>query len=165
MLFKRSSDTHNEFIGLRYGGWAVGLGSTEYLQRIGGRNKNLVSWYNNKGYHSLPAYVNALHNAMLRSIAVNWTSTNAADKSTKEDACFACDYGITTFAEPIDLPESFFGLSRSLLQIISSYGTSLIMMIAFSFVPTSFISYLIGERQREEKQVPMIFIYFLYPLI
>ena len=141
------------------------MGSTEYLQRIGGRNKNLVSWYNNKGYHSLPAYVNALHNAMLRSIAVNWTSPNVAKKDNTEDDCFACEYGITTFVEPIELPESFFGLSRSLLQIISSYGTSLIMMIAFSFVPTSFISYLIGERQREEKQVLILFTYFLYPLI
>ncbi len=34
---------------------------------MGGTSNNLVVWYNNKGRHALPAYVNAAHNAILRA--------------------------------------------------------------------------------------------------
>ena len=141
-------DTHVDFINSRYGGWTVARGSEEYLERVMGKSKNLISWYNNKGYHALPSYTNALNNAILRA-RVN--SSQMKGNLGSSDECIECDYGITTFAEPMVLRGGVG--SQSVLEVISSYGIALIAMIAFSFVPASSIIYLIQERRAEEKQV------------
>lgn len=47
-------NTHEEYIGRRYGG--VSINDTKH-----------VVWYNNKGYHSMPLYLNLLHNQVLRT--------------------------------------------------------------------------------------------------
>ena len=135
---------------MRYGGWSVANGSKDYLKRIEGKTDNLVSWYNNKGYHALPAYTNALNNALLRAGVLSWTrpSKIAGKRSTE---CIECDYGITTFAEPMILRKHVD--MGGVLQVITSYATAIVMMISFSFVPASCITYLVAERQREEKQV------------
>ena len=122
------------------------------MKRIGGKADNLVSWYNNKGYHALPAYANALNNALLRAGVVSWIQ--ASENNASADHCVECDYGISTFVEPIELAESLNQLN--VLQMVAYYGTSIVMMVAFSFVPASCIIYLIGERQREEKQVCLL---------
>jgi ABC-type multidrug transport system ATPase subunit len=45
--------THEEHIGKRYGGVSI-------------NDSKFVVWYNNKGYHSMPLYLNLLHNTILR---------------------------------------------------------------------------------------------------
>ena len=142
-------DTHEDFINSRYGGWTVARGSEEYLERVMGKSNNLISWYNNKGYHALPSYTNALNNAILRARVVD--SAQMKGNSGSSDECIECDYGISTFAEPMVLRGGVG--SQSVLEVISSYGIALIAMIAFSFVPASSIIYLIQERRAEEKQV------------
>ena len=142
-------DTHYDFIGQRYGGWSVGAGSWDTLKALEGTSDNLISWYDNKGYHALPAYTNALNNALLRAGVVSWTQF--INQSATEGTCVECDYGITTFSEPMILRTN--PLNLEVLQIVSAYGTAIVIMIAFSFVPASCITYLIAERQREEKQV------------
>ena len=150
---KSRLDTHGDFVGLRYGGWTVGNGSTDYLQRVKGKPDIFVSWYNNKGYHALPSYVNALNNALLRARAMSWKPIEKNDEVLNQ--CFECEYGITAYAHPMKLREN--GGNMQTFQVISNYGTALIMMVAFSFVPSSSIIYLVGERQREEKQVCYLF--------
>ena len=142
-------DTHEEFIDSRYGGWTVARGSEDYLKRVVGTSNNLISWYNNKGYHALPSYANALNNAILRARVVNFAKLNGNIDSLNE--CIECDYGISTFAEPMVIRQH--GRTPEVLELISSYGIALIAMIAFSFVPASSIIYLIQERISEEKQV------------
>lgn len=142
-------DTHEDFINSRYGGWTVARGSEGYLERVMGKSNNLVSWYNNKGYHALPSYTNALNNALLRARVVDMAQMKG--NSGSSDECIECDYGISTFAEPMVLRGGVG--SQSVLEVISSYGIALIAMIAFSFVPASSIIYLIQERRAEEKQV------------
>ena len=68
--------THSDFIDTRFGGWSVPHNNTS--------KKNLIVWYNNKAYHTLPAYTNAIHNAMLRAIG--------------DDT-----FGISTFSHPLQL--------------------------------------------------------------
>ena len=68
--------THSDFIDTRFGGWSVANNSA---------SKNLKVWYNNKAFHTLPAYTNALHNAMLRAIGGDDT------------------FGISTFSHPLQL--------------------------------------------------------------
>ena len=67
------------------------------------------------------------------------------------NVCVECDYGISTFAEPMVIRQNV--ADPDVLEVISSYGIALIAMIAFSFVPASSIIYLIQERKNEEKQV------------
>ena len=55
--------THSDFIDTRFGGWSVANNSA---------SKNLKVWYNNKAYHTLPAYTNALHNATRNWIVALW---------------------------------------------------------------------------------------------
>jgi ABC-2 family transporter protein len=45
--------THEEFIGRRYGGVSI-------------NESRSIVWYNNKGYHSMPLYLNLLHSAVLK---------------------------------------------------------------------------------------------------
>ena len=42
------------------------------------------------------------------------------------------------------------------MQKLSDYGVSLMVLLSVGFLPSSFISYLIGERKREEKQVQIV---------
>lgn len=51
-------DTHDQFIEARYGGVSIN----------GSRS---AVWYNNKGYHSMPAYLNQLNEAHLQSLLVD----------------------------------------------------------------------------------------------
>lgn len=45
----------------RYGGWSL---SDKY------ENKSaMIIWYNNKGYHSMPSYLNTMNSAILRTLS------------------------------------------------------------------------------------------------
>lgn len=52
-VYKWILSTHEEYIGRRYGGISV-------------NDSKSVVWYNNKGYHSMPLYLNLLHTMTLR---------------------------------------------------------------------------------------------------
>lgn len=56
--FKWVLDTHDQYIESRYGG--VSLNDT-----------NAAVWYNNKGYHSMPVFLNELNSATLRNTVNN----------------------------------------------------------------------------------------------
>lgn len=49
----------NGFIS-RYGGYSAALKNNLTA---------LIAWYNNKGHHALPAYLNAVNSALLRAVA------------------------------------------------------------------------------------------------
>ena len=67
-LFTVSSVLKAPLLDIRYGGWSSSNFSPSALD-LEGTPENLVVWYNNKGRHALPAYVNAAHNAILRARA------------------------------------------------------------------------------------------------
>lgn len=52
--FRWILDTHDEFIERRYGGITL-------------NDSTLAVWYNNKGYHSMPVYLNELNSALFKS--------------------------------------------------------------------------------------------------
>ena len=39
---------------------------------------------------------------------------------------------------------------------MTDFGIALLLLVALSFVPSSFLPYLVGERMREEKQVQFV---------
>lgn len=109
-----------------------------------GTTENLLVWYNNKGDHALPSYINSMHNAMLR--------TMVAEGTDDEDPA---DFGITTFVHPLPITRGQINAAM-VKQTIADFGIALLLLISFSFVPASLISYLITERVKEEKRVQLV---------
>lgn len=52
--FRWILETHNEFLDNRFGGVSI-------------NDTNTAVWYNNKGYHSMPVWLNELNSAMMRA--------------------------------------------------------------------------------------------------
>lgn len=112
-------DTNDDYVDRRYGGVVV-------------NGSKLSVWYNNKGYHSLPTYMNVLNNAILRK--------EMNDSSFK----------ITTVNHPLKLGD--LGLSySSILQQVADAGISLIILVAFSLVLAGASVFIVNERVNGEK--------------
>ncbi|XP_052862121.1 glucosylceramide transporter ABCA12 [Anopheles cruzii] len=112
------------------------LTSDQYAERrYGGitinREKNVV-WYNNKGYHSMPTWLNLLDTAVLRA--------EIDDPSA----------AIRTVNHPLKIEEDDLSIS-SMLQQIADAGISLILLLAFSLVVAGASVYIVSERIRGEK--------------
>ena len=119
---------------------------SEILSDVMGTTDNLLVWYNNKGDHALPAYINSMHNAMLRTLVSEVEEGTAAP---------AGDFGITTFVHPLPITRGQINAS-TIKQTIADFGIALLLLTSFSFVPASLISYLITERVKEEKRVQLV---------
>ncbi|XP_059086217.1 retinal-specific phospholipid-transporting ATPase ABCA4-like [Tigriopus californicus] len=134
-------NSHTQFIDKRFGGWSIGEPSPS-SEVIGGTTENLIVWYNNKGKHAVPSYLNAIHNAMLRA-------------TVTEGGQDPAQYGITTYNQPISLNAQQ-ATTTTIIQSVADFGIALMMLTAFSFVPSSFVSYAVTERTQREKQVQFV---------
>lgn len=133
---KYIKQTHNDFIAKRYGGWTFSKNADGSLQ-------NTV-WFNNKGFHALPAFQNALNNLMLRS--------RLADKHLMQFK----DYGISVYNHPLNQTKEQLS-QQSLLQTIAQNGIALIVLCAFCFVPAGYTIFLVNERVYKEKHLQLIY--------
>ncbi|XP_053595540.1 uncharacterized protein LOC103571174 isoform X2 [Microplitis demolitor] len=115
--------TFREYIEKRYGGWSLSHLKEDPL---------FVVWYNNKGHHSLPAYLNALNEAILRASGVPGH--------------------LKTFNHPLKLSSD--QLNRTtLLQHVADVGVALVLLIAFNLVAAQGARELVRERLSEEKRI------------
>eukprot|EP00117_Sycon_ciliatum_P049261 scpid17073/ scgid34952/ Retinal-specific ATP-binding cassette transporter; ATP-binding cassette sub-family A member 4; RIM ABC transporter; Stargardt disease protein len=96
-----------------------------------------LGWNNLDGYHAAPIYMNVLTNSLLR----------AGLNNTQDPVSF----GVTTINHPF---------AKTVLQLNTEYTQSGIQLInaifvilALSFVPASFVLYLIGERASGSKHL------------
>ncbi|XP_057649320.1 retinal-specific phospholipid-transporting ATPase ABCA4 [Chionomys nivalis] len=102
---------------------------------------NIKVWFNNKGWHALVSFLNVAHNAILRA-------SLPKDKDPEE-------YGITVISQPLNL-------TKEQLSEITVLTTSVDVVIAIcvifamSFVPASFVLYLIQERVTKAKHLQFI---------
>lgn len=100
------------------------------------------AWYNNKGYHALPTYLNVMNNAILRASLSKERGNPAA-------------YGITVFNHPFNKTDSNQLSARYMRQ-----GTDLVIaifvIIAMSFVPASFVVFLVTERASKAKHLQFV---------
>ncbi|XP_029170086.1 LOW QUALITY PROTEIN: uncharacterized protein LOC114939826 [Nylanderia fulva] len=116
--------THQEYIEKRYGGWSLSHSVKE--------DPLFVVWYNNKGHHSLPSYLNALNEAILRASGVQGH--------------------LTTLNHPLKLSRD--QLNRTtLLQHVADVGVAVVLLIAFSLVGAQGTKELVRERLSEEKRI------------
>ncbi|KAI1887790.1 hypothetical protein AGOR_G00193990 [Albula goreensis] len=112
---------------------------------------NVKIWFNNKGWHSIGAFLNVMNNGILRA--------NLPDG--KDPGKF----GITAYNHPLNLTKE--QLSQVALMTTSvDVLVSICVIFAMSFVPASFVVFLIQERVNKAKHMQFIsgvqpFLYWL----
>ncbi|KAM9095061.1 phospholipid-transporting ATPase ABCA7 isoform 2-T2 [Sarcophilus harrisii] len=111
--------------------WAEGLDS----------QNNVKVWFNNKGWHAMVAFINVLNNGFLRAHL-----PPGADPET---------YGITTLNHPLSLTKE--QLSEVTLMASSvDVLVSICVLFAMSFVPASFVLFLIEDRVSRAKHLQLL---------
>uniref|UniRef100_A0A8C6JQZ8 P-type phospholipid transporter n=1 Tax=Melopsittacus undulatus TaxID=13146 RepID=A0A8C6JQZ8_MELUD len=113
-----------------------------YVQIIGKSLKNKVwVWFNNKGWHAIASFLNVINNAILRANLEQGKNPSA--------------YGITAFNHPLNLTKQ--QLSEVALMTTSvDVLVSICVIFAMSFVPASFVVFLIQERVSKAKHLQFI---------
>ncbi|XP_058829413.1 glucosylceramide transporter ABCA12-like [Topomyia yanbarensis] len=115
--------------------WILRTNAEFEERRYGGltnrKDKHFV-WYNNKGYHSMPIWLNMLDSAILKAELENNT------------------YNIHTINHPLKIEEDELTVS-SILQQVADAGISLIILLSFSLVLAGASVYIVNERTRGEK--------------
>ncbi|XP_024139098.1 phospholipid-transporting ATPase ABCA1 isoform X1 [Oryzias melastigma] len=102
---------------------------------------NVKVWFNNKGWHSVPAFMNVMNNAILRANLPPGADPN--------------NYGIMSFNHPLNLTKE--QLSQVALVTTSvDVLVSICVIFAMSFVPASFVVFLIQERVSKAKHMQFI---------
>ncbi|CAH1774058.1 unnamed protein product [Owenia fusiformis] len=102
---------------------------------------NAKVWFNNKGWASMPIYMNVMNNMILR-----------ANLPASEDPH---NYGITTYSFPVNLTKSQLDdklLDSSVIDVL----IAICVIFALSFIPASFVIYLIEERTSNSKHLQFV---------
>ncbi|KAA8595046.1 hypothetical protein FQN60_012181 [Etheostoma spectabile] len=113
---------------------------SNFIQGLDTKN-NVKIWFNNKGWHSIGSFLNVMNNGILRA------SLQAGQKPTK--------FGITASNHPLNLTKE--QLSQVALMTTSvDVLVSICVIFAMSFVPASFVVFLIQERVNKAKHLQFI---------
>ncbi|KAM3865832.1 retinal-specific phospholipid-transporting ATPase ABCA4-like [Diretmus argenteus] len=102
---------------------------------------NVKVWYNNKGWHSVVAFMNVANNAILRAFLPRGARP--------------VDYGITAINHPLNLTKE--QLSEvTVLKTSVDAVVAICVIFAMSFIPASFVLYLIQERVTKAKHLQFV---------
>ncbi|CAI9718098.1 ATP-binding cassette sub-family A member 2-like isoform X2 [Octopus vulgaris] len=153
--------TTDEYRLHRYGGMSFGLvrsmvpkdfgnSAPALFRRLAVRNVAKV-FFNPKGFHSTPVYLNTLNNAILRANLPKEKGNPAA-------------YGITVTNHPMNHTNN--KLSMDYILQGSDVLIAIFIIVAMSFVPASFVLFLVYERSIKAKHLQFVsgmdpFIYWL----
>ncbi|XP_062423921.1 ATP-binding cassette sub-family A member 13 [Rhea pennata] len=127
----------------RYGGWSFGEKTAFELQDLKSNNtkyKPLAKvWYNQKGFHSLPSYLNELNNFIL------WLNLPPAVDWRK--------YGITLYSQPYG---GAFLDEDKIMENVRQCGVALCIMLGFSILTASIGSAVVKDRVSGAKRLQHI---------
>ncbi|XP_053380428.1 ATP-binding cassette sub-family A member 2-like isoform X1 [Mercenaria mercenaria] len=101
------------------------------------RDNNKV-WFNERGHHSMPVYLNSMNNAILR----------ASLPSSQLDPA---KYGITLINHPMKKTNNL--LNSDYIQGGTDVLMAIFIIVAMSFVPASFVVFLVHERAIKAKHL------------
>ncbi|KAJ8409561.1 hypothetical protein AAFF_G00229620 [Aldrovandia affinis] len=102
---------------------------------------NVKVWYSNKGWHAMVSFMNVANNAILRANLPAY-----ADPS---------EYGITTINHPLNLTKEQLSEVTVLTTSVDAV-VAICVIFAMSFVPASFLLYLIQERVTKAKHLQFV---------
>ncbi|KAH3733603.1 hypothetical protein DPMN_040034 [Dreissena polymorpha] len=100
-----------------------------------------MAWYNNKGYHAMPVYLNTLNNAILRANLPKHKGHPAA-------------YGITVTNHPMNQTNNV--LNMDFILQGADVLIAIFIIAAMSFVPASFVVFLVYERGTKAKHLQFV---------
>nr|XP_045238869.1 retinal-specific phospholipid-transporting ATPase ABCA4 isoform X1 [Macaca fascicularis] len=112
----------------------------DFLQHLETED-NIKVWFNNKGWHALVSFLNVAHNAILRA-------SLPKDRSPEE-------YGITVISQPLNLTKEQLSEITVLTTSVDAV-VAICVIFSMSFVPASFVLYLIQERVNKSKHLQFI---------
>ncbi|XP_056394149.1 ATP-binding cassette sub-family A member 2 isoform X1 [Hyla sarda] len=119
---------------------SFGTKAPPMLRKIAVRH-TAQAFYNNKGYHSMPTYLNALNNAILRANLPASKGNRAA-------------YGITVTNHPMNKTSA--SLSLDYLLQGTDVVIAIFIIVAMSFVPASFVVFLVAEKSTKAKHLQFV---------
>ncbi|XP_034039071.1 LOW QUALITY PROTEIN: retinal-specific phospholipid-transporting ATPase ABCA4-like [Thalassophryne amazonica] len=102
---------------------------------------NVKVWYNNKGWHAMVAFLNVANNAILRAFL---------PPSAKP-----VEFGITASNHPLNLTKEQLSEVTVLTTSVDAV-VAICVIFAMSFIPASFILYLIQERVTMAKHLQFV---------
>ncbi|XP_069575607.1 phospholipid-transporting ATPase ABCA1b isoform X2 [Brachyistius frenatus] len=124
-----------------------GAAADRFLESLSGfingldTKNNVKIWFNNKGWHSIGSFINVMNNGILRAHLPPGTDPT--------------QYGIRAFNHPLNLTKE--QLSQVALVTTSvDVLVSICVIFAMSFVPASFVVFLIQERVSKAKHMQFI---------
>ncbi|KAG7232346.1 hypothetical protein INR49_009006, partial [Caranx melampygus] len=125
---------------VRSGGGSIPGQLVWFHQRLDTKN-NVKIWFNNKGWHSIGAFINVMNNGILRAHLSPHLDPHR--------------YGISASNHPLNLTKE--QLSQVALVTTSvDVLVSICVIFAMSFVPASFVVFLIQERVSKAKHMQFI---------
>lgn len=136
----------------RYGGLAFGqvqgfvpenfgLNAPTLFRKLAVRNV-ATTWFNHKGLHSMGVYLNSLNNAILRANLPAHKGNPAA-------------YGMTVYNHPWNDTDSQLSSLDYILEG-SDVLISIFIIAAMSFVPASFVVFLVYEKSTKAKHLQFV---------
>uniref|UniRef100_A0A8C1UHB0 P-type phospholipid transporter n=1 Tax=Cyprinus carpio TaxID=7962 RepID=A0A8C1UHB0_CYPCA len=102
---------------------------------------NVKVWFNNKGWHAMVAFMNVANNAILRANLPPGADLN--------------EYGITAINHPLNLTKEQLSEVTVLTTSVDAV-VAICVIFAMSFVPASFVLYLIQERVTQAKHLQFV---------
>ncbi|KAM6920758.1 retinal-specific phospholipid-transporting ATPase ABCA4-like [Lycodopsis pacificus] len=102
---------------------------------------NVKVWYNNKGWHAMVAFMNVANNAILRAFL---------PPSAKP-----VEFGITAINHPLNLTKEQLSEVTVLTTSVDAV-VAICVIFAMSFIPASFVLYLIQERVTKAKHLQFV---------
>nr|XP_055038477.1 retinal-specific phospholipid-transporting ATPase ABCA4a isoform X1 [Misgurnus anguillicaudatus] len=102
---------------------------------------NVKVWFNNKGWHAMVAFMNVANNAILRANLPPGANLN--------------EFGITAINHPLNLTKEQLSEVTVLTTSVDAV-VAICVIFAMSFVPASFVLYLIQERVTQAKHLQFV---------
>lgn len=123
-------------------------------------NENVKIWYNTKGYDSSVSYLNVMNNAIMRAkfdylneLLANATQQNQSlNNYTYTNPA---DHGIVAFNHPMPFTTQQY-LAQSETAILLNLFVAICIIFALSFIPASFLVFLLEERENNSKQLQFV---------